>query len=153
MAEDDVLSSPLATLGRELGIESEADSAAIVTILLKHYQHRIKETKTRRLSALLEDEVSSPELVCHVALSTATDWVSTSPERADALLQYGTFMQQIEEWTSNYRGAGNGVLIPYVSGLQLLLRLCMNSLGAAEVRWPPAPGGVCLVAGFSHAML
>jgi hypothetical protein len=134
--EEAQIPTPLAQLGRDLNFHSEADSAAILTVLLDHYRNKRKQVVHTRISALLDEDISSPDLVCHMALTTAADWVASSPSRAEALMQYDTFMNQMKEWITRYLISGDEALFPYVSGLQLLLRLCMNSVGSAQVRAP-----------------
>lgn len=126
-------SSPLGALGRELDLSDDPKSAAILTSLLQHYQ----ETSSDRRSPLylvLDERISPPEMVCHLGLSAATVWVSASTARAEALAKHDIVMRQVESWTSSLLSTGSEPVVPYISGLQLLLRLCMNSAKSAAVR-------------------
>lgn len=123
-------------LASDLGFNTEQDSAAALSALLDHYRRGGKGTSENSISVLLEDDVSSKDVVCVVALNTATEWLSQSAERADALFQYESFMNQVNEWTGEYQGERH--LSPYVSGLQVLLRMCMNSERPAKVRTCPS---------------
>ena len=126
--------SALAQLGRDLNFHTDNDSAAILTVLLEHYRTATRENGHIKLSELLQDDISAPDIVCHLALNTATDWVSSSQARADSFVQYDAFTRQMSEWNSKFVKSGDAQLFPYESGLQLLLRLCMNSANAAQVR-------------------
>lgn len=119
-------------LANDLGFSTEQDSAAALSALLDHYKRQGSKSPEHRMSVLVDDDVSSTDVVCVVALNTATEWLSQSAERADALFQYDSFMNQVNEWTGEYKGERH--LSPYVSGLQVLLRMCMNSERPAKVR-------------------
>lgn len=125
-------SSDLASLGHYLNFSTEADSAAVLSALLDHYK-REKNVKSpeRRITVFAED-VTSTDVVCVVALNTATEWLSQSQARADALFKYDAFMDQVNEWTGKYSDFSD--MSPYISGLQALLRMCMNSETPAKVR-------------------
>jgi hypothetical protein len=133
--EAGAVSTDLAQLGKDLNLDSDADSAAVLTALLDHYrrQHSSPEKGTT-MSVLDEERVSNADVVCVVALDTANAWLSESSARADALFQHDTFMLQLKEWTSAYVRAKDEGIAPYVSGLQVLLRMCMNSATPAKVR-------------------
>lgn len=122
----------LGRLASDLGFTTEEDSAAVLSALLDHYKREESKSSENSISVLVDENVSSTDVVCVVALNTATEWLSQSAERADALFQYESFMNQVNEWTGGYKGERH--LSPYVSGLQVLLRMCMNSERPAKVR-------------------
>ena len=126
-------SSPLAALGKELQLSDEPKSAAILTALLRHYQSQSSQQRLP-LYSVLDEQISPPEMVCHLGLSAATVWVSASTARAEALAKHDILMRQVESWTSSLLSTGSEPVVPYISGLQLLLRLCMNSAKSAAVR-------------------
>jgi hypothetical protein len=132
----EVSSAPtdLAQLGRDLNFTTETDSAAVVSALLDHYRRQCGKTTNDLL--LLDEKVSKTDVVCVVALNTATEWLSESQARADALLGYDSFMLQLNDWTGDYNG-DKRQFSPYLSGLQALLRMCMNSESPARVRAIP----------------
>jgi hypothetical protein len=118
------------TLARDLGFSTEHDSAAALSALLDH--HKREESNFRNhITVLIDDNVSSSDIVCVVTLNTAAEWLGQSEERADALLQYESLMQRVNEWTEEY--SGEREISPYVAGLQVLLRMCMNSERPAMV--------------------
>jgi hypothetical protein len=124
------------SLARDLGFSTEQDSAAALSALLDHYKREESKSHGNSISVLVEDNVSSTDVVCVVALNTATEWLSQSEERADALFQYNSFMDRVNEWTGEYKGERQ--ISPYVASLQVLLRMCMNSERPAKVRsWRP----------------
>jgi hypothetical protein len=131
--ESDSVSNDLAQLGRDLNFSTEADSAAVLSALLDHYKRGGQSlSPDKRISVLLDENVSPTDVVCVVALNTATEWLSQSEERANALFHYDSFMNQVNEWTVGYKA--EAPISPYVSGLQVLLRMCMNSERPAKVR-------------------
>ena len=125
--------SELGKLASDLGFSTEQDSAAVLSALLDHYKREESKSPESSISVLVDDNISSTDVVCVVALNTATEWLSQSAERADALFHYDSFMNQVNEWTGEYKGERH--LSPYVSGLQVLLRMCMNSERPAKVRF------------------
>lgn len=122
----------LASLGKFLNFSTEADSAAVLSALLDHYKRESNTRSPERKISVFSEDVTSTDVVCVVALNTATEWLSHSQARADALFQYESFMDQVNEWTGKYSGFSN--MSPYISGLQALLRMCMNSETPAKVR-------------------
>jgi hypothetical protein len=124
--------SDLASLGHYLNFSTEADSAAVLSALLDHYKRETTTKSPDRRLSVFADDVTSTDVVCVVALNTATEWISQSKARADALFHYDAFMEQVDEWTGRYNGDEN--MSPYVAGLQALLRMCMNSETPARVR-------------------
>lgn len=120
-------------LASDLSFSTEKDSAAALSALLDHYRRKESKSSEGSISVLVDENVSSSDVVCVVALNTATEWLSQSEERADALFQYDSFMNQVNEWTGEYKGEKQ--LSPYVSGLQVLLRMCMNSERPAKVSY------------------
>jgi hypothetical protein len=124
-----------AQLGRDLGINTDFDSAAILASLLNRYRGKDNnghKNGHQYLSSILGENVSSSDLVCHMALASARIWVAASSCRAEALTQHDKLLLQLEEWTSAYVSPEQEPLFPYVAGLQLLLCLCMTSPGCAE---------------------
>jgi hypothetical protein len=127
-------------LARDLGFRTEQDSAAALSALFDHHKREEGNSLCKK-SVLVDDNVSCTDVVCVVALNTATEWLSQSEERADALLQYKSFMDRLDEWTVDY--VGERQIPPYVASLQVLLRMCMNSERPANVR--PSPSHKSLV--------
>lgn len=123
--------SDLASLGQYLNFSTEADSAAVLSALLDHYKRESNIKSPERKISVFAEDITSTDVVCVVALNTATEWLSQSQARADALFQYDSFMDQVSEWTGKYSGFSN--MSPYISGLQALLRMCMNSETPAKV--------------------
>ena len=119
-------------LARELNLTSDADSTAIISSLLNFYT-RSADRPAKDGEKTLQEGVRSPDLVCHVALKSATAWVCSSPERADALVDGGAILQQMGRLKNGHQ-AKNQAALPYAAGLQLLLRICINSSRACQVR-------------------
>jgi hypothetical protein len=81
---------------------------------------------------MVGENFSTSDVVCHMALASARVWVAASSCRAKALAQHEILMLQLEEWSSACMSPEQEPLFPYVSGLQLLLSLCMISPDCAK---------------------
>ena len=119
-------------LSHELLLVTDSDNAAFLSKLLEHSRSKDKANGEENAGILAHH----PDLMTVITLDTTTRWLDVSVERSKALMEIRSFIEHVMGMVKVHAESSSPLHVRFSvlqSGLEVLLRMCMNSEACCQV--------------------